>query len=303
MRRSKRKWYNSAGKLPEGKKMKEGKKKQTRKLVPALLALIAGFGTAISATSAYAIWYFNTNQTVSQSASVDVKVAVNVDNLTFSFSGLKIVMESADEIYWADSTGTAIASNIFYGTVTGTGFSSLPMYGGYPCIGVAASFDVPAEIRNYVNFGSYYFGSYCIAGTYWQENVSDTSVKCGGHLPMISYTTNKPTNITEYNTMVSALSGKTISAVFAGGSGVSLTIPSAMTSLDISSFFYVKALSVPTSITNIENGGLSDCYSLETINYAGTKAQWAAITKGTAWHTNVPSTTVVTCTDGTVALS
>jgi hypothetical protein len=121
---------------------------------------------------------------------------------------------------------------------------------------------------------------------------------------MISYTTNKPTNITEYNTMVSALSGKTISAVFAGGSGVSLTVPSTVSSLSgIGSLYYMKTLSIPTSVTSIENGGLANCYSLETINYAGTKAQWAAITKGTNWHTNVPSTTVVTCTDGTVALS
>ena len=44
------------------------------------------------------------------------------------------------------------------------------------------------------------------------------------------------------------------------------------------------------------------CTSLTSINDKGTIAQWNAITKGALWHYGVPSTTVVTCTDGTVAL-
>lgn len=61
-------------------------------------------------------------------------------------------------------------------------------------------------------------------------------------------------------------------------------------------------MSIPNSVTNIRNGAFNWCTSLTSINYNGTVEQWNTITKDSSWHFQVPSTTVVTCTDGTVEL-
>lgn len=83
-----------------------------------------------------------------------------------------------------------------------------------------------------------------------------------------------------------------------------ITIPSKVTSLE-STFNGCKGLTtinLPSGITNIGDYTFFDCTSLTTINFAGTVAQWNAITfGGDNWKTNVPAT-YVQCSDGIVNL-
>ena len=84
-----------------------------------------------------------------------------------------------------------------------------------------------------------------------------------------------------------------------------VTIPDSVTSIDGAAFGNCTGLTsiiIPNSVTSIGEYAFEDCTSLSTITYNGTKAQWNKISKGTDWHREVPSTTLVTCTDGTVAL-
>lgn len=84
----------------------------------------------------------------------------------------------------------------------------------------------------------------------------------------------------------------------------SITIPSGVTSIGNWVFANCESLSsvtIPSGVTVIANGAFSRCTSLSNITYNGTKAQWASVLKGDAWHYNVPAT-VVHCTDGDVSI-
>jgi hypothetical protein len=85
----------------------------------------------------------------------------------------------------------------------------------------------------------------------------------------------------------------------------SINIPTSVVSIGISAFWEGSLTSVvfPVSLTSIGQEAFENNTSLASITYQGTKAQWAAVSKGTNWAGGVPSTTVITCTDGTVALS
>ncbi len=65
---------------------------------------------------------------------------------------------------------------------------------------------------------------------------------------------------------------------------------------------YMTALELPDSLEKIQSGALAGCTRLETIRFAGTKAQWAAIEKGEGWNEGVPAT-VVHCSDGDVPIN
>ncbi len=81
----------------------------------------------------------------------------------------------------------------------------------------------------------------------------------------------------------------------------SITLPNSVTTIGGFAFFECASLSNVTildGVTTISDCAFMDCTSLSSIVFNGTIAQWKAITKGTAWHKRVPSTTKVTCTDG-----
>lgn len=63
----------------------------------------------------------------------------------------------------------------------------------------------------------------------------------------------------------------------------------------------LSSVTIPDSLTVIEEGSFYNCRSLETIDYNGTKAQWGAISIGSSWKYQVPAT-VVHCTDGDVSI-
>ncbi|MBO4859866.1 MAG: leucine-rich repeat protein [Treponema sp.] len=69
--------------------------------------------------------------------------------------------------------------------------------------------------------------------------------------------------------------------------------------------FYKNALesiTLPATLKEISDEAFKGCTELATINFEGTTAQWAAVTRGTDWHEGVPATTKVTCSDGTVSM-
>ncbi len=85
---------------------------------------------------------------------------------------------------------------------------------------------------------------------------------------------------------------------------ISLNIPSNINTIDNYGFKDVKTLTsvtLPEGLQRIGSSGFTGCTSLATINYTGTMAQWASVTKGVSWNRNVPAT-VVHCSDGDVTL-
>ena len=82
----------------------------------------------------------------------------------------------------------------------------------------------------------------------------------------------------------------------------SINLPDSITSISNEAFSACTSLAsidLPEGLTSIGNGAFYCCYVLSTINYAGTMAQWAAVTKGGSWKVSVPAT-VVHCLDGDV---
>jgi hypothetical protein len=91
----------------------------------------------------------------------------------------------------------------------------------------------------------------------------------------------------------------------------SVALPASLTSIGERAFAYCTALTsvaLPASLTSIgemafEDWAFADCTSLNTINYAGTMAQWSQVTLGNVdWHDGCPLLTAVTCSDGSVTL-
>lgn len=79
-----------------------------------------------------------------------------------------------------------------------------------------------------------------------------------------------------------------------------VTIPNSVTSIGYRVFHYCTGLTSVTignSVTSIGQQAFYDCTGLTSVSYTGTIAQYNAITKGSNWHRNVPST-VVHCSDG-----
>lgn len=83
----------------------------------------------------------------------------------------------------------------------------------------------------------------------------------------------------------------------------SVTIPASMT--EIGSYLFCRSsltsVLIPVTVTKIDNNAFDYCEALTDFRYAGTVAQWNAITKGSDWHIQAGFTTV-TCTDGVVTL-
>lgn len=59
-------------------------------------------------------------------------------------------------------------------------------------------------------------------------------------------------------------------------------------------------IETPASVTEIERYAFSNCTQLTKIVFKGTMLQWNAISKGEDWASDVPSTCVVQCTDGSL---
>lgn len=80
----------------------------------------------------------------------------------------------------------------------------------------------------------------------------------------------------------------------------SIIITNSVTSIGNNAFSNCTGLTSVTigiGVAHIADGAFYYCTGLTTISYAGTIAQYNAITKSTSWHVNVPAT-VVHCTDG-----
>lgn len=63
----------------------------------------------------------------------------------------------------------------------------------------------------------------------------------------------------------------------------------------------ITAITLPASLSSIGDSAFYDCKDLKSINFLGTKSQWAAVERGEAWHEGITAATV-TCSDGVVAL-
>ena len=84
----------------------------------------------------------------------------------------------------------------------------------------------------------------------------------------------------------------------------SIEIPNSVTSIGGGVFYDCTSLTsivIPDSVTSIGYHVFWECSSLTSINFDGTAEQWNAITKGSYWNYNVPTTEVV-CSNGTVSL-
>lgn len=91
-------------------------------------------------------------------------------------------------------------------------------------------------------------------------------------------------------------------SLFEGCSNLtSITIPDSLEVIRANTFENCSSLttiSLPASLEEIGNEAFKGCSGLTEINFAGTKAQWAQVTKGSDWHTNVPAGALVHCAGG-----
>ena len=62
----------------------------------------------------------------------------------------------------------------------------------------------------------------------------------------------------------------------------------------------LKTLTIGNGVTDIGDAAFYDCSSLESVNYGGTKAQWASIEKGHEWNAYSGDYTVY-CKDGNIS--
>lgn len=86
----------------------------------------------------------------------------------------------------------------------------------------------------------------------------------------------------------------------------SIVIPNSVTSISISSFYSCTSLTSATigsGVTSIDMLAFSKCSSLTSVTYNGTMEEWNAISKGSDWKTDVPSTCMVHCTDGDISIA
>lgn len=84
-----------------------------------------------------------------------------------------------------------------------------------------------------------------------------------------------------------------------------IEIPSGVTSIGIGTFyscFKLTTANIPSGVTSIGSSAFYQCTSLTSVNYNGTKTQWNAISKGTNWKLQVPTTCKVHCTDGDISI-
>lgn len=85
----------------------------------------------------------------------------------------------------------------------------------------------------------------------------------------------------------------------------SVTIPNSVISIGDGAFEARSGLiniEIPNSVTSIGMYAFYRCSSLTSITYRGTIAQWKVITKNHNWSGGVPSTCMVHCTDGDIAI-
>lgn len=84
-----------------------------------------------------------------------------------------------------------------------------------------------------------------------------------------------------------------------------VTIPGRVTSIGRDAFAGCTGLTsvtIPNSVTSIGYSAFSGCTGLTSITFNGTMEQWNAVSKGTNWKNNVPSTCIVHCTDDDISI-
>ncbi len=62
----------------------------------------------------------------------------------------------------------------------------------------------------------------------------------------------------------------------------------------------ITSVTIPNSVTSIGRYAFSDCYSLTSLNYEGTVAEWQAISLGYNWNHSTGNY-IIYCTDGQIA--
>ena len=84
-----------------------------------------------------------------------------------------------------------------------------------------------------------------------------------------------------------------------------ISIPEGTTTIESYSIcfnYQLHTVNLPSSIESIGEEAFRFCRKLTTINYAGTKEQWNAISKNPIWHTDVPDACIIHCSDGDVLI-
>ena len=99
-------------------------------------------------------------------------------------------------------------------------------------------------------------------------------------------------------TGIGSFSGKELIIPFKNGS----TAITAIGELAFKDQVQITSIVIPDSVTSIGRYAFYGCTRLTRITFKGTIKQWNAISKGSFWKYDVPSTCKVVCTDGTTSI-
>ena len=119
-------------------------------------------------------------------------------------------------------------------------------------------------------------------------------------LASITVDSNNP----NYSSQDGILYNKNKTSIISVPKGISgaIVLPNTLTSIGnaaFSSYSSLTSITIPNSVTSIRDDAFYCCSGLTNINFNGTKEQWSEIEKGYYWKSNVPSSCIVHCSDGT----
>ena len=162
----------------------------------------------------FAAWTFNNNVAQSQNAGAYVTSAINAKDVVLSGNTTVYLVFDQEKPYWS----TAVDNGSKPVELTNGKITVTPDYdltnqndGASWTYTVTSAIDVDSAIASYVNITG--FDTTDKTGTI-HASVGETISAIDYNLPTLAYTANKPSTYAEYETMLSAVDGATVTFTF-----------------------------------------------------------------------------------------